>query len=328
MPTVCLFTRDLRVHDQPVLHAAAEQGDGQVVPLFVVDDAIEGYRVPNRARFLAESLADLDAGLRDAGAGLVVRWGEVAAQVAAVADAVDATAVHVAGDVSAYAGRRRRALEEALGERELVVHDAVVTVVSPGTVTPASGDHFKVFTPYHRRWAGLETREPLDPPKDLRLPAGVSAGDVPAPADLADGPTAPDLLPGGERAARAARRLARPDRRVRPGPGPPGARRHLPPVAVPPLRVPLTDRGRAAGRHGVGGRGAVRAPARLARLPPPDPRRRPPRRDAGLPRPGATAGAATTTSSRRGRTGAPGCRSSTPACASCTTRAGCTTVCG
>ncbi|MDD7936950.1 deoxyribodipyrimidine photo-lyase [Actinomycetospora lutea] len=202
MPTVCLFTRDLRVHDQPVLHAAAEQGGGEVVPLFVVDAAIEGFRVPNRARFLAESLADLDAGLRDAGARLVVRSGDVAEEVRALADQVDATAVHMAGDVSAYAGRRRRALEEALGDRELVVHDAVVTVVSPGTITPASGDHFKVFTPYHRKWADLETREPLGPPKKLSLPTGLEAGRVPSANDLADGDTAPGLLPGGEPAAR------------------------------------------------------------------------------------------------------------------------------
>ncbi|GAA4902591.1 deoxyribodipyrimidine photo-lyase [Actinomycetospora succinea] len=203
MTTVCLFTRDLRVHDQPVLHAAAEQGDGQVVPLFVVDDAIEGFRVPNRARFLAESLADLDAGLRDAGARLVVRRGDVAEEVRKIAEEVDATAVHVAGDVSAYAGRRREALEKALEPRELVVHDAVVTFVSPGTVTPTGGDHFKIFTPYHRKWADVETREPLDPPTGLALPKGLTAGAVPKPKDLADGETAPGLLPGGEKAARA-----------------------------------------------------------------------------------------------------------------------------
>lgn len=205
MTTVCLFTRDLRVHDQPVLHAAAEQSGGEVVPLFVVDAAIDGFRVPNRARFLAESLADLDAGLRDAGARLVVRWGDVVEEVRAIADQVDATAVHVAGDVSAYAGRRRAALEKALGDdgRELVVHDAVVTVLSPGAVTPTGGDHFKVFTPYHRKWAEVETREPLDPPTKLTLPKGVTAGTLPKATDLADGDTAPGLLPGGEKAARA-----------------------------------------------------------------------------------------------------------------------------
>jgi deoxyribodipyrimidine photo-lyase len=69
-----LFTRDLRVHDQPALAAAAAAGE-MVVPLFVVDDGIRrgGFVHPNRARFLAESLGDLDDALRRRGGGLVVR---------------------------------------------------------------------------------------------------------------------------------------------------------------------------------------------------------------------------------------------------------------
>jgi len=58
---IALFTRDLRVHDNPVLSAAA--GADEIVPLFVLDSAIAGFAVPNRAHFLADSLADLDAGL-------------------------------------------------------------------------------------------------------------------------------------------------------------------------------------------------------------------------------------------------------------------------
>jgi deoxyribodipyrimidine photolyase len=61
---VALFTRDLRVHDNPVLTAAAQAE--ATVPLFVLDDAILGsaYNRPNRARFLAESLRDLHTTLR------------------------------------------------------------------------------------------------------------------------------------------------------------------------------------------------------------------------------------------------------------------------
>ena len=51
---VALFTRDLRVHDNPVLTATAEADT--VIPLFVLDSAIAAYAVPNRAHFLAESL--------------------------------------------------------------------------------------------------------------------------------------------------------------------------------------------------------------------------------------------------------------------------------
>ena len=39
MRTVVLFSRDLRVHDHPALHEAAAAGE--VVPLFVLDDALD-----------------------------------------------------------------------------------------------------------------------------------------------------------------------------------------------------------------------------------------------------------------------------------------------
>ncbi len=52
-----LFTRDLRVHDNPVVHAAASSAT-QVVPTFVLDDDIEhtGYLSLNRSAFPAECL--------------------------------------------------------------------------------------------------------------------------------------------------------------------------------------------------------------------------------------------------------------------------------
>ncbi|GGN82614.1 FAD-binding domain-containing protein [Nocardia rhizosphaerihabitans] len=57
---IALFTRDLRVHDNPVLAAAARTAD-QVVPLFVVDKALVPPRCPpNRAHFLAAALSELD----------------------------------------------------------------------------------------------------------------------------------------------------------------------------------------------------------------------------------------------------------------------------
>lgn len=198
---IALFTRDLRVHDNPVLVAAAEAG--RIVPLFVVDEAIAGFAVPNRARFLAESLADLDRSLRGLGARLVVRRGRVIDEVRAVAKESGATVVHIADDVSAYARRRRVALEEALGRdgRELCVHDAVVTAVAPAAILPTSGDHFKVFTPYHRRWEGVPKRTPLAPPSELRM-AEVHPGDLPQAGDLAAGEPSPELLPGGENAGR------------------------------------------------------------------------------------------------------------------------------
>jgi deoxyribodipyrimidine photo-lyase len=73
---VVLFTRDLRVHDQPALGEAAPAAT-QVVPLFVLDPALQRPgKAPNRVAFLLGALADLRRSLRGLGADLVVRRGD------------------------------------------------------------------------------------------------------------------------------------------------------------------------------------------------------------------------------------------------------------
>ncbi len=101
---VVVFTRDLRVDDQPALARATRDADF-VVPLFVFDDAILGgaFNCPNRTGFLLESLADLDRALRALGAHLVVRRGNWVAAVDEVAREMGADTIHVSDDVSAYA---------------------------------------------------------------------------------------------------------------------------------------------------------------------------------------------------------------------------------
>lgn len=199
---IALFTRDLRVHDNSVLHAALRAG-ARVVPLFVLDERILGAGAvsPNRARFLADCLADVDGSLRSRGAALIVRRGDPVTEVARLSTQLDVTQVHVAADVSGYAQRRQRRLARALGRR-LVVHDGVVTIVPPGAITPAGRDHFAVFTPYLRQWERQPRRVPLPPPPVVRLPEGVTVGQLPRPADICPGATSPDLPSGGETAAR------------------------------------------------------------------------------------------------------------------------------
>ena len=66
-----VFTRDLRVHDNPALCAAIARSEF-VLPLFVLDDELLRSRVAARHRsfLLAGSLADLDSSLRARGGGL------------------------------------------------------------------------------------------------------------------------------------------------------------------------------------------------------------------------------------------------------------------
>ena len=96
---IVLFTRDLRVHDNPALSGACARAR-QVVPLFVVDPALEVP--PNRARFLAESVAALREELRELGGDLVIRAGDPVAETIRLAAEARAGAVFVAADVSAF----------------------------------------------------------------------------------------------------------------------------------------------------------------------------------------------------------------------------------
>src|ERR1700744_3847438 len=107
-----LFTRDLRVHDNPALAGACARAR-QVVPLFVLDPALDVP--PNRARFLAESVADLRAELRERGGDLIIREGDPAAEAIRLATETNADAVFVAADVSRYAGRRQQRLGQGCG---------------------------------------------------------------------------------------------------------------------------------------------------------------------------------------------------------------------
>lgn len=202
--SVALFTADLRIHDNPVLRAALD-GAEEVVPLFVIDEGVRaaGFDAPNRRAFLADCLADLDAALRERGGRLVLRTGDVAEETCAVAVECGARQVHMAGDVSGYAQRREERLRRLLASdgRELCVHDAVVTALAPGEVTPQGRDHFAVFTPYFRRWAAERLRPVLRAPRTVRVPEGPGSAALPSRPDVKG--VSPGLAAGGEREGRA-----------------------------------------------------------------------------------------------------------------------------
>ena len=202
---IALFTRDLRMHDNPTLQAAVAEAD-LVLPVFVFDEGILGsaYVAPNRTSFLVEALRDLDESLRECGSdGLVVCRGDPAEHTLALAKEVGARKVHVSGDWSRHAQRRQRRLEKALSDAsvELVVHDETLVVVPPGAFTPNDKDHFAVFTPYHRRWSEYPRRSLLKPPRRLMSPS-VRKEPIPAADALSPGERALYLPQGGETAGR------------------------------------------------------------------------------------------------------------------------------
>jgi deoxyribodipyrimidine photo-lyase len=196
---VILFNRDLRVGDNPALAAAAKAE--RTVPLFVLDEALLGSRfaAPNRVAFLLEALRDLDASLRRAGGRLLIRRGDVVAEALGVARECGATELHAGADWSAYARRREQRLRNACEEERIAfrLHPGT-TVVTPGTVTPTGGDHFKVFTPFHRAWEEVPPRPLAAAPQRLAVPSRLAVGRLPATKSLLNDPASPARLSGGE----------------------------------------------------------------------------------------------------------------------------------
>ncbi|WP_042378254.1 cryptochrome/photolyase family protein [Streptacidiphilus melanogenes] len=201
---ICLFTRDLRLTDNPVLYAASAAGRDQVLPVFVHDPGVQaaGFAAPNRLAYLHDCLADLDRGLHGLGSRLVVRHGPVAQEVARLAADAGAAEVHVAADHSAFARAREERLRAALGDAgvALVTHEAVVTAVAPGSVVPSGSDHYAVFTPYLRRWSDAPLRRPLPAPRQLSTPDRPASDPLPPRPD--QDALSPELTPGGETEAR------------------------------------------------------------------------------------------------------------------------------
>jgi deoxyribodipyrimidine photo-lyase len=159
---IVLFTRDLRVHDHAALCAAVERS-AEIVPLFVLDESLAGSV---RDGFLQEALADLRGRLRALGGDLFVRRGDPVSETLRLAQEVGATAVYVGADAGVYAERRRTRLARAI---ELHV-EQTIAAVAPVELAPADRDHYRVFTPYWRRWREVRLAAPLRPPVHVAVP--------------------------------------------------------------------------------------------------------------------------------------------------------------
>jgi len=192
-PAVVWFRRDLRLADHPALAAAA--ADGPVVPLFVLDPLFLSRSGAPRLAFLLRGLAALDDAM---GGALVVRTGDPAEVVPALAAEVGAAAVHATTDFGPYGRRRDDGVARALAadDRRVVLAGSPYAV-APGTVTKDDGRPYAVFTPFSRAWRASGWDDPL-PVADVRWHRRRTM--------RSEGlPTAPDtdavLPPAGEEAA-------------------------------------------------------------------------------------------------------------------------------
>ena len=143
------FRRDLRLADQPALEAAAAAGE--VVGVFVADEALLAPAGATRRAYLAATLGALD---RAMGGALCVRVGDPADVLVGLALEVGARVVFGTADFGPYGRERDRQVVAALSARGVAVHflDSPYAVEA-GVVSAANGDPYWAATPFRRAWS-------------------------------------------------------------------------------------------------------------------------------------------------------------------------------
>jgi deoxyribodipyrimidine photo-lyase len=210
MTALVWFRRDLRLHDQPALRAAADAGES-VIPVFCFDDGLLGGRHASgpRTQFLLECLADLDDRLRERGSRLFVRRGRPQDELPELARAVGAGTVHFSADVGPFARRRQHEVKQALSAigAEVRAHPGLFAVDGLEPIRTGSGHPYTVFTPFYRNWCGQPRRDVRGAPGALPGPGSqAAAGTLPRLSDLGLEQEVTDPAEGGETAGREALR--------------------------------------------------------------------------------------------------------------------------
>jgi deoxyribodipyrimidine photo-lyase len=197
------FRRDLRLTDNTALNLAAAKGE-KVLPVYLLSRELHRWTGSNRQHFLCQSLASLAANLEAIGTKLLVRQGDAVEEILRLVAETGATAVSFNRDVDPFGQAQETKLKIRLTELGVEVLDALDhAMFGPDSVRTGSGDPYRVFTPYSRAWRKL-------PP----LPTGPTVRTLPVPDQFPQGeklptldhwglpPAGPDVLTGGERAAR------------------------------------------------------------------------------------------------------------------------------
>ncbi len=142
-----IFRRDLRLEDNTALNALFEEVD-TVLPVFIFDTRQTNehpYKSEPGLQILTESLADLDAALRERGSMLHVREGVAEEVVADLIKEYAPIALSYNKDYTPFARARDEALN-ALLTNVIAKDDA--TLHAPGTITTKEGKPYSVYTRY------------------------------------------------------------------------------------------------------------------------------------------------------------------------------------
>lgn len=207
MTEIVWFRKDLRLADNPAWSAATNSGT-EVVPLFVIDPRLWERASALRVRLLAAHLRALDAEIVRAGGRLMVHTGAPEESVPTIVERLGASLVRVNADHTPFAKRRDASISATVPTE--THHGSYVH--RPGSILTSEGGRYRVFTPYHRRWA----EEPVPLP-DTPGDASISSERVEEIPDPGPPPVTAGSVGAEERLAEFERHVDRyPDERDRP----------------------------------------------------------------------------------------------------------------
>jgi deoxyribodipyrimidine photo-lyase len=161
-PALVWFRDDLRLADNPALHAA-QRSDRPLVLLYLLDEESEGIRrLGGAARWwLGRALASLAEAIEAEGGRLVLRRGKASEVVPAVALEAKASAIYWNRRYGASEIAVDTALKAELTARGLAVESFSGSLLhEPWTVKTQSGGPFKVFGPFYRNASQHDIRRP------------------------------------------------------------------------------------------------------------------------------------------------------------------------
>ena len=204
MTAIWWIRRDIRLSDNPALHAALKHD--AVVPVFIIDPHLLERTPVCRQDFLFGGLRKLDSELQKRGSALTIRKGNPEIELLNLIVETGAQAIYAEEDCTPYARTRDERMSESL-PLTLVQGQ---TVHHPASILKPDGKPYTVFTPFSKTWKAHlpESLSPLPAPEyfpPVNLPVSQSLDEI-IRFSGSESARASDLFPSGE--AEAQRRLA------------------------------------------------------------------------------------------------------------------------
>ena len=169
-PTIVWFRRDLRIADNPALHAAVERGH-PVVPLFVWAPEEDGLWRPGDATrwWLRRSLQQFSEDLAVRGSELIMMRGATIEVIDKVRRSTGADTVVWNRRYEPAAIEVERRLEQHLAKAGIHTRNFEGTLLSSDRILSSAGQPFRRFTPFYNAFmANAAVDEPLEPVRSIR----------------------------------------------------------------------------------------------------------------------------------------------------------------